>query len=882
MALPYKSLTTTPYQDPQGFSQAVSFKVPSGQQSPDVYSEQTQEMSKSIQSNNKSSFSRRRSSSAKDIQVQAEQVYPSSPAKTIVSPSPVSSINSPSPEVVINYDRTMEFKKPYYAPGRKVSEQETSTPSYVTEEKISRQPSEVRSDMPKTNAEKINRLFGEARQKTKDVFLTDTEFKKVSVSDFGNLGKVAGLGVASVGYYGGRGVVSAVKDIGTGQIIPKTTSFLTEVVTNPIGLGRDIKREFLVNPPGFLAEQVSYGIVTGKVFKGIKTKEILEVPISPAYNVPKPGSARLFVQNLKPVSLFSEGLGVLQNVKFEDLEGLGLGKKGSLSKAELRFKSRTGYTKAQIRKGEKPSQSGTMTQTFYSKDIKANQGLQSRIANLPYPEDINTGKYKKFSLVKDSQSNKDVAFTLQSKRTGYNIPANEVYKDVSKSSSQVTTKDVTSYGKTSELISLQTGKVKIEYKYPKKPTLNPKKPEAKKFTPFSQTIELVTNVNEKGQEVFASATEPLVNVVKGFRPGTKSSLMERVKVLNEKREAQLKEIESKKNNNQQQYQNKVPTQELFMSLESKKKFVDSSNVNPTIVYAPKVSIEQLSRTKSFTNSLPASTPGLELGYKPSEVVAVAKAESIYGGKLAYSPSLVFEGQSSQLQSPSLIQGMSMDYGLKMDMALKEDVVLKQDIAQDIALREDIGYVQDIPNPLIVVFKPDVSRVRNQDGNRPRPSKPITPNPPRFDEFVNPRPKPETPKRYTPKVPKPKKPEDIGYPNFKSREYNDFGFIGQVRKEGRFVSVTSPGSFSDVFSRASGLARGTSSASFRVIGRSGVVSNFAGSDNVFYRSGREKGVFVERSKYRINTPGEISEISFKGIGVQKRKKGFGFGGMKFGF
>jgi len=107
------------------------------------------------------------------------------------------------------------------------------------------------------------------------------------------------------------------------------------------------------------------------------------------------------------------------------------------------------------------------------------------------------------------------------------------------------------------------------------------------------------------------------------------------------------------------------------------------------------------------------------------------------------------------------------------------------------------------------------------------------------------------------------------------------YTAEVRREGKFKSI---GIFQDIqeaFSEAKRIVSTTAAASLRVRGPTGFVGTpFKLSDEQFFRSKKEEGVFIERREKRIKSPGEIREITMKGIATQRmtnsNKKGGLFG------
>lgn len=97
------------------------------------------------------------------------------------------------------------------------------------------------------------------------------------------------------------------------------------------------------------------------------------------------------------------------------------------------------------------------------------------------------------------------------------------------------------------------------------------------------------------------------------------------------------------------------------------------------------------------------------------------------------------------------------------------------------------------------------------------------------------------------------------------------FAVQVRRRGRFETV---GSFSDkleAFDTGKRFAQNSAVASFRLLdlARGEVVSSDVYSSD-FAPSKREKGVYVQKNKFRISSVGEKSEITYKGISSNRRR------------
>jgi hypothetical protein len=104
-----------------------------------------------------------------------------------------------------------------------------------------------------------------------------------------------------------------------------------------------------------------------------------------------------------------------------------------------------------------------------------------------------------------------------------------------------------------------------------------------------------------------------------------------------------------------------------------------------------------------------------------------------------------------------------------------------------------------------------------------------------------------------------------------------GYDVLVRKKGIFEKInTEPLSKGGAFGLGASIVGGSALASFKIKPAGAPAkkkgSLFAPVDmNNFYN---KSGVFIEKNTFRINTPGELKEITFKGISSQKRKKIFG--------
>jgi len=133
---------------------------------------------------------------------------------------------------------------------------------------------------------------------------------------------------------------------------------------------------------------------------------------------------------------------------------------------------------------------------------------------------------------------------------------------------------------------------------------------------------------------------------------------------------------------------------------------------------------------------------------------------------------------------------------------------------------------------------------------PTPTPPSPPTPPPPTNTTRIRTTPTTP-TITPSIPPPKiRIRSSGLPAGR--------FEAQVRRRGVFRTIGVFGAKSEALSAAQDRVRNTAAASFKVVqdGRPSE-SIFSGFD--FRPSKREPGVFVEKERYRITTPGEKAEI-----------------------
>lgn len=117
------------------------------------------------------------------------------------------------------------------------------------------------------------------------------------------------------------------------------------------------------------------------------------------------------------------------------------------------------------------------------------------------------------------------------------------------------------------------------------------------------------------------------------------------------------------------------------------------------------------------------------------------------------------------------------------------------------------------------------------------------------------------------------PKTTGRFKFPDREKNNSSFDLLVRRRGKFIKAGGGLGFKEAAQRGALITGTTAAASFKLRGDKKVDARetlgLIGPQ--FRRSKRSPDVFVERSKFRIDTPGEVGEISRKGQAVSRKKK-----------
>ena len=74
---------------------------------------------------------------------------------------------------------------------------------------------------------------------------------------------------------------------------------------------------------------------------------------------------------------------------------------------------------------------------------------------------------------------------------------------------------------------------------------------------------------------------------------------------------------------------------------------------------------------------------------------------------------------------------------------------------------------------------------------------------------------------------------------------------------------------EAFRKGQTKVENTAGASFKIISDNKPIKGFKSPK--FYESKKETGVFIQKNKHRISTPGEKKDITFKGLQSLRLKK-----------
>ena len=106
---------------------------------------------------------------------------------------------------------------------------------------------------------------------------------------------------------------------------------------------------------------------------------------------------------------------------------------------------------------------------------------------------------------------------------------------------------------------------------------------------------------------------------------------------------------------------------------------------------------------------------------------------------------------------------------------------------------------------------------------------------------------------------------FSYPQTEPTKKKRSIFTLLVRRRGKFAPVGTYKTYGEAFGRGKTAVDVSAAASFKVVDKQDkVVYGNSIFDRLVRPSKREKGVFIERNKFRISTGGEKGEITFKGL------------------
>ena len=108
-------------------------------------------------------------------------------------------------------------------------------------------------------------------------------------------------------------------------------------------------------------------------------------------------------------------------------------------------------------------------------------------------------------------------------------------------------------------------------------------------------------------------------------------------------------------------------------------------------------------------------------------------------------------------------------------------------------------------------------------------------------------------------------------SFKSVPKDKSIFNVFVKERGKFRLKSRALSQEDAFMTGANIVKRNSSASFKVVGDDDKPIDYDGFISGFRRSKKDRNVLVELSKFRINTLGELKQITMKGILASKNKR-----------
>jgi hypothetical protein len=277
---PYSKINETPYQDPQGFSQAPA----SPYNTQDPY-KNIQGFSSAPGSSGSGSSKKKRKS--KSIYAEPQTPYQDPQGSSSAPPAPPIPENTApvNPKLPPTQDDNSKVLREAYLRSQANNQrarapeetQARNVPVNQTAIKVGIDTSTYKSYTGEylTGQDARTRKLNEARQEFRSKFVDPAKNPRGSSyapSGLSGLnqgvklgGTILAVGTVSAGAGLYSGVKGAIKDVSTGEIITKTGESLTELVVNPKGVYQELKAQALKNPFYFAGEQISYTYTLNKI-----------------------------------------------------------------------------------------------------------------------------------------------------------------------------------------------------------------------------------------------------------------------------------------------------------------------------------------------------------------------------------------------------------------------------------------------------------------------------------------------------------------------------------------------------------------------------------------------------------------------------------------
>jgi len=213
-------------------------------------------------------------------------------------------------------------------------------------------------------------------------------------------------------------------------------------------------------------------------------------------------------------------------------------------------------------------------------------------------------------------------------------------------------------------------------------------------------------------------------------------------------------------------------------------------------------------------------------------------------------------QKQDLRTVSVSKGDTIgltesETALEVEQESETDLKIETRTGQEQRQRQAQKQKQKQKQELVVVSLLEETQVTER---KEPPRKPPLPQEPQRP-FI-----PQPPRRFVPDL-----------PDLPKRQTKPELFSVQVKRAGVFGTVAQVGSVGIASQVATDIVRTTARASQRILDEEGRVIRQGRVPKGFRRSKKDKGVLIELEEFRIDTPGELREITFKGLDVLKGKK-----------